>query len=163
MPFRHLAPLVCAALAMYVLPARADCVDDCQASTYCDDAMHLSGECSELLNQCYQLECNRPSESFGAIAYGASSRAYGYSYDSPNADAAATIALNNCRKHGGDCEVVLSFSNSCGAVAAVGSGSSYAVGQGATRGQAEYVAVDNCRKDGGGDDCQVQVWSCAVP
>ena len=163
MPLRYVALFLCAALAMYALPAKADCVDDCQASTYCDSTMYESGECNEKLNQCYQLQCNRPSESFGAIAYGAGSQAYGYSYQSPSDDDASRIAMTNCKKHGDDCKLVLNFSNSCGAVAAVANSGKFSVGQGATRGQAEFFAMDNCKKDGGGDDCAVQVWSCALP
>ena len=163
MPLRYLAPFLCAALAMRALPASADCVDDCQAATYCDDAMHLSGECSDKLNQCYQLECSKPSESFGAIAYGAGSQAFGYSYESPNDNDASRIAMSNCKKHGDDCKLVLNFSNSCGAVAAVGNSGSFSIGQGANKEQAQFNAVANCKKDGGGDGCQVQVWSCALP
>ena len=76
----------CLALRRERRPARADCVDDCQAATYCDSTMHASGECSEKLNQCYQLQCNKSTEAFGAIAYGTDSQAFGYSFDSPDAD-----------------------------------------------------------------------------
>ncbi|MGE5200807.1 MAG: hypothetical protein ACM3O6_01965 [Acidobacteriota bacterium] len=51
-------------------PAKADCVDDCDISTYCDSQMHASGECASKLQQCYQLECNKPKVVYGAIAYG---------------------------------------------------------------------------------------------
>ncbi len=165
MPPRTIMAMAVSGLALLMLaaPARADCVDDCQASTYCDSAMMESGECNDKLDQCYQLECNKPSESFGAIAYGAGSQAYGFSYDSPNEDAASNIALNNCKKHGDDCKVVLHLSNSCGAVAAVSNSNSYATGQGATKEQAQFFAVANCKKNGGGGACEVQVWSCALP
>jgi hypothetical protein len=125
--------------------------------------MYESGECNEKLDQCYQLECNRPNESFGAIAYGTGSQAFGYAYQSPNEDAASSIALSNCKKHGDDCKLVLNFSNSCGAVAAVAQSGSFSIGQGANKEQAQFMAVANCKKDGGGDGCQVKVWSCAFP
>ena len=124
------------ALALLAMPARADCVDDCQRATYCDSTMYASGECNDKLNQCYQLECNKSTEAFGAIAYGPDSQAFGYSYDSPDADSASSVAMTNCKKHGDDCRLVLNFSNSCGAVAAVSNNSRFAIGQGATKEQA---------------------------
>ena len=71
--------------------------------------------------------------------------------------------MTNCKKHGDDCKLVLNFSNSCGAVAAVDKSGGFDIGQGASRGQAEYFAMDNCKKRSGGANCQVQVWSCALP
>ena len=84
MPLRAIitSAFACLALALPAMPARADCVDDCQAATYCDSTMYASGECNDKLNQCYQLECNKSTEAFGAIAYGPDSQAFGYSYDS---------------------------------------------------------------------------------
>jgi len=102
MPSRFIAITGFAALAALLIsaaPAKADCVDDCQASTYCDSTMHASGECSEKLNQCYQLECNKPRHAFGALAYDRDSQAYGYSYDQPDVDSAPAVALKNCQKH----------------------------------------------------------------
>src|ERR1041384_5873989 len=158
MPLRTIIALClsCLALAVSAGVARADCVDDCQASTYCDSTMYANGECNDKLNQCYQQECNKPQGDFGAIAYGASSRAFGYSFDSPDSDAASSLAMSNCRKNGDDCRVVLNFSNSCAAVAAPGDGDSFAIGQGANKEQAQFNAVANCRKKGGGDSCDVQ-------
>ena len=153
----------CLAFVASAGAARADCVDDCQAATYCDSTMHASGECSEKLNQCYQLQCNKSTEAFGAIAYGADSQAFGYSFDSTDAVTASSVAMGNCKKHGDDCQLVLNFSNSCGAVAAVANSNRFAIGQGASKEQAQYFAVDNCKKNGGGDGCEVQVWSCALP
>ena len=163
MPLRYLTMFGAAALIALTAPAKADCVDDCQAATYCDSTMHASGECSEKLNQCYQLQCSKSHAAYGAIAYGAGSQAFGYAYDSPDDNDASHIAMSNCKKHGGDCQVVLNFSNSCGAVAAVDNSSSFTIGQGANKDQAQFNAVAACKKSGGGDACQVQVWSCALP
>lgn len=165
MPLRAIttSALACLALALPATPARADCVDDCEAATYCDSTMHASGECNDKLNQCYQLECNKSTEAFGAIAYGPDSQAFGYSYDSPDTDSASSVAMTNCKKHGDDCRLVLNFSNSCGAVAAVDNSGGFDIGQGATKDQAQFNAVAACKKRGGGDNCQVQVWSCALP
>jgi hypothetical protein len=162
MPFRHLvlSALACLAAAALTTPVHADCVDDCQASTYCDSTMYATGECNDKLLTCYQEQCNRPTISYGAIAYGAQSQAFGFAYDQSDANASEQVAMSNCKKHGDDCQIVTSFSNSCAAVAA-GDGSSYAVGQGATRDLAQAAAMANCAKTAGGS-CEVQVWSCAL-
>ena len=55
--------------------AKADCVSACQAATYCDSEMNASGECGRRLNDCYINECNK--KTYGAIAYGRESGAYG--------------------------------------------------------------------------------------
>ena len=135
--------------------ARADCVSECQAATYCDSDMTASGECSQRLNDCYARECNKTR--YGAIAYGSESGAVGWSYDFDDAPAAEKEALGNCRAHGADCQVVVDFWNSCAAVAA--DGATVAYGLGDTESQAEEEAVAACEK-GGGDSCDVQAWSC---
>ena len=109
-------------MAATSLPARADCVDDCQASTYCDSELHASGECADKLNACYLSECSRPKTLYGAIAYDPVSGAYGYSFDFADAPGAEEKAWASCRKQGGDCKVVLDFWNACGALAAHGKG-----------------------------------------
>src|SRR5262249_15208838 len=122
------------ALATHGPPARADCVADCRSSTYCDSQMEASGECGRKLNGGYLSQCNRPQTSYGAIAYGAESTAYGYAYDQPSESAAGRRALSDCRKHGDDCRLVVSFSNGCAALAA-GDGETFAVAQGSSRKQ----------------------------
>jgi hypothetical protein len=141
-----------------IAPARADCVSDCQASTYCDAEMTESGECSSRLNACYAQECNRTH--YGAIAYGAESGAWGYAYDRYDSAAAESDALANCRPHGDDCQVVVDFWNTCAAVAA--GGGKVAWGLGENRTLAENNALASCVQNGG-TDCAVQVWSCSKP
>jgi hypothetical protein len=139
--------------------ARADCVDDCQAATYCDSEMHASGECADKLNACYQRECNRTR--YGSIAYDAESRAYGWSNELYDGPAAEAKALSNCKAHGSGCKVMIDFWNSCGAVAADQAGyvgSAYAD----TKDAAESQAIQACQSSGG-TSCEVQVWSCARP
>ena len=98
--------------------ANADCVDDCDVSTYCDAQMHASGECLSRLQRCYQLECNKPKVVYGSIAYGEESTAWGYSFDMPDTASADRRALSGCAARGNDCKVVVNFENSCGALAA---------------------------------------------
>ena len=147
-------------LAAPPLPAFADCVSDCQASTYCDSAMNASGECGRALNQCYLRECKRPTRMFGAIAYGADSEAYGFAYDLPDANTANKRALVNCTKNGRDCKIVSTFSNACAAVAAAGKRFSVATAN--TGAKARADAMTACGRGGGGV-CEVKVWSCAMP
>lgn len=158
---RWLSLIVAAATMAMPFSTRADCVSECQASTYCDSQMNASGECGRALNNCYLSRCNRPSRLYGAIAYGAGSMAFGYAYDLPDAKAANRRALANCAKHGDDCEIVTSFSNSCAAVAA-GNNSRFAVGQGGDERSARAMAADACRK-AGGTRCEIQAWSCTGP
>jgi hypothetical protein len=150
MPFRYLTMIACVALAtlaMPAAPAKADCVDDCQAATYCDSTMHASGECSEKLNQCYQLQCNKPQHAFGAIAYGAEQPGLSaMPTTQPDGDSASAVALKNCQKHGPGCEVVYGFTDACAALAA-GNTERYGIGEGASRERAEKERHDLLHPD----------------
>jgi hypothetical protein len=55
---------------------------------------------------------------FGAIAYSAQTRQYGWANNHPSRDSAEQAALPVCRKGGvDDCRVVVWFRNGCGALA----------------------------------------------
>jgi len=138
--------------------ARADCVSACNAATYCDSEMNASGECGRRLNDCYINECNR--KTYGAIAYGAKSGAYGWSHDFDDPQSAENEALISCRVNGDDCQVVVDFWNTCAAVAADQDYVAYGLGE--TRGVAESEALAACQKDGG-TQCAVQAWGCTGP
>ena len=138
--------------------AHADCVSECDAATACDSEMHASGECARRLNDCYINECNRTT--YGAIAYGTKSGAYGWSNDFNDAPAAEKEALHNCSANGDDCQVVVDFWNSCAAVAADQDVVAYGLGD--TQAKAEDQAMAACTKDGG-KQCAVQAWSCTEP
>lgn len=148
------------AIAAPSAPAVADCVSDCQASVYCDSSEDES-ECARKQNECYLSQCNRPTAKYGAIAYGAGTQAVGWAYDQPDSNTAERSALAYCKKHGDDCELVASFSNSCAAVAAASNGK-FAVGQGDTRDDAQSSALSRCAESAGGQ-CDIQAWSCAKP
>jgi hypothetical protein len=124
-----------AALAAAVGPARADCVDE---------------------------QCNRPTVSYGAIAYGAKSTAYGYSADQRTQQEAERGALTDCRSNGDDCKLVASFSNNCAAVAAIESKGVFSTGSGATDREAEDAALKACERSHG-KGCEIEVWDCAKP
>lgn len=155
-----IVPVVILAVLGLQPAAHADCVSECQASTYCDSTM--GSECGRRLNDCYLRECNnRSTISHGAIAYGRSSQAWGYSHGMANAQAADRKALANCRSHGNDCAIVASFSSGCAAVAA-GAGPGYAMSLGKTEEAAQAQALKSCRGNGIGS-CEIQVWSCVDP
>ena len=154
-----LAALVATALVVVTAPAaRADCQSDCQAATYCDSQMTVSGECSDKLNECYRLQCNGSQSSYGAIAWGAKSYAYGYSYDYGNKEDASRRALRDCAKNGKDCKVVAIIVDGCAALATAADGS-YSVANGTTGKQAQQGALAACA-EAGGQKCEVQVWTC---
>ncbi|MFO1060696.1 MAG: DUF4189 domain-containing protein [Dongiaceae bacterium] len=154
-----LAALALAALAAALAPAaRADCVSDCQAATYCDSEMTVSGECSDQLNRCYQRECNRARTRYGAIAWGPQSTAFGFSYDYDSKEDASRRALRDCAKRGDDCKVVAIIVNGCAALASAADGS-YSVSNGTTDKEAQQGALAACA-EAGGKSCEVQVWTC---
>jgi len=139
-------------------PAGADCVSECQASTYCDSGMNASGECGRLLNDCYANQCNQTV--YGALAYDAGTGAVGWSYDFTDQAGAEKQALSGCSEHGTACKIVYDFWNSCASLAVADDGS-YAVGSGDTEDQANNEALIACGKDG--QNCSIQAWSCSQP
>jgi hypothetical protein len=141
--------------------ARADCVDECQRSfggCYGPEA----DQCLRHLQQCYSEQCNRPKVAYGAIAYGAKSTGYGYSFDKRTQQDAERTALNNCRPNGDDCKIVTSFSNSCAAVAAIESKGVFSTGGGGTQQAAQDNALKACERSHG-KGCEIEVWTCAKP
>jgi len=100
-----------------------------------------------------------PAYSFGAIAYGPTSRAWGYSYHWGSRGKAESVAMQNCAKHGNDCEVMVWFDRRCGAVSA-GEGTAAYWGIGRDDAQARAAAQKKCADDGG-KGCAVQVSQCS--
>ncbi len=139
-------------------PARANCFEGCQ-NTCRDLSGHVSDACAETCNRQY---CERPTISYGAIAYGAQSTANGHAFGKGNAGDADRTAMANCQQHDNDCKVVASFSNRCVAVAAVESKGRFATGQATTRDLAQANALSACKAQIGGT-CNIEVWTCALP
>ncbi|MFI2371908.1 DUF4189 domain-containing protein [Streptomyces sp. NPDC018833] len=81
---------------------------------------------------------------YGAIAV-ASNGAYGRAWDYKSASAAQQAALNSCP---GSCKVLVSFANSCGAVAYNPNAHRYWGGHGASQTEAKNNAISHA---GGGD------------
>ena len=133
--------------------ALADCASEC--------AQAYGGYGTYNYTTCYQLKCTN-QKSFGAIAFGASSDAYGYSWGKSSSGEAQQTAMVNCRANGNDCKIVANFSNACAAVAAVEAKNRFAVGQGNSRADAQNSAMKSCGSQIGGK-CQIEVWTCSTP
>ena len=87
---------------------------------------------------------------WGAIAYSTKTGAYGYAVDRTNKRDAETEAFRNC---GTNCDLLRTFRNGCGAVAARPKRVSSDTG--ASREIAEAKALRKC-----GDQCKIAVWAC---
>jgi len=120
--------LIAAFAALAVGRVQADCASEC--------AWASGGYGTYNYNLCYPLQCTN-KKSFGAIAFGASSDAYGYSWGKSSTGEAQQTAMVNFRANGNDCKIVANFSNACAAVAAVEAKKRFTVGQGDTRRGAE--------------------------
>lgn len=137
----------------------ATCIEGCftySCSSSLDAGCPYRNSCISACNR----QSSEPSVSFAAIAYGARSTAAGWAYGKATAAAANSVALAECRKHGGDCELVVSLSRGCAAVAAIESQGVFAVGEGSTRQQAESRAMNACSSMHG-SGCEVEAWACS--
>lgn len=146
-----------AATALGVLALAAGSTASAQeCSTTC--ARYDQGQCVEYLHSCTTAPAV-PAPSYGAIAYGRTSGAWGYSYRWGSRATAERVATQNCAKHGDDCEVLVWFDRKCGAVVA-GTDSAAYWGLGDSDSQARADARNKCIADGG-NDCDVRVSACS--
>lgn len=139
--------------AVRIAPARADsinhCIDSC-FGTWSGDQQELRQEC---LDRC------KNAVNYGAIAYAVHNGAYGFSYHYHSAADAEQRALSDCASEGDGCKVVISFSETCAALAAGNNerfGTSTGDGAGAARGEALKVCSRN-----GGKNCEIKASTCA--
>lgn len=110
------------------------------------------------------IEINRPRQ-FGAIALPYSTQAWGSSFNYPSKRDAEKDALNRCKESGAtDCDIVLSFNNTCGALALKAkSDNKNNGGWGSSTGNketAEEWALTRC-KYYGGDQCKIVESVCS--
>ena len=96
---------------------------------------------------------------FGSIAYNSKSGAFGYAVDVKTRRQAETEAFRQC----GDCDVIRTFRDSCGAIADRPRKSSdkpkksgFVWETGASREIVERKALQKC----GGAECRIAVWAC---
>jgi hypothetical protein len=140
--------------AMFSVPAFADCASQC--------AYAYGGYGSYNYTTCYHLQCEKPKTAYGALAFGAQSLSWGDAWGKSSAAAANQTALQSCLAHGNDCKLVSSFSNTCGAVAAVEAKHAFMTGLGRTQNAAQNAAMTSCQSKIGGK-CEIEVWACAGP
>jgi hypothetical protein len=83
--------------------------------------------------------------------------------------AASSLAMDECRKQGGNkCEVRLAYYNQCAAIADPGSSSGVIAGgtsiaaHAETLEQAKDLAVRDCKRANGGGDCTVSYSACSM-
>jgi hypothetical protein len=139
--------------------AAADCFRDCMSASNCWIAGgNDSSTCNGVDIRC-QGECRGGgAESFGSIAYSASDTYFGYSHGWKSQKKAEAEAMKHCKEQGAQCESIVWFSNSCGAVAA--SGDTVAWGQNDSEAKAKSEAVANCTKLRG-VNCQLMASHCS--
>lgn len=101
-----------------------------------------------------------PRYSYGAIAYGRTSGAWGYSHKWGSQGKAESVAKEKCAENGDDCEVMVWFDRKCGAVVASEDLSAF-WGLGGSEAQASADAKNKCAT-GGGKACEVQVSHCSM-
>ena len=117
-----------------------------------------SGQCVEHTHFCTDSP-SAPAHSYGAIAYGRKSGAWGYSFSWSDRARAETTAMRNCGQHASDCEIAVWYDRRCGSVAAdAGPTEFWCLGNDASSASAE--AMNKCRKTGS-KSCEVQVTKCS--
>jgi Domain of unknown function (DUF4189) len=87
---------------------------------------------------------------WGAIAYNSKSGAFGYAVDLKTKREAETEAFRQC----GDCDVIKTFRDSCGAIAE--RPKKFVWETGASREIVERKVLQKC----GGAECKIVVWAC---
>ena len=87
---------------------------------------------------------------FGSIAYNSKTGAFGYAVDLRTKREAETQAFRQC----GDCDVIKTFRDACGAIAE--RPKKFAWETGASREIVERKALQKC----GGAECRIAVWAC---
>lgn len=150
---KRLIGLVCAVGALLADAASAPAYQSC--TTSCD--RYDQGECVHESQTC--VETAPPKPNFGAIAYGAKSGAWGYSYNWDTRKQAEDNALANCKKNGSDCEVQVWYQRECGAVVLTDGNTVY-WGTGDGTGAAGANALAACKEDGG-KSCTIKVAECS--
>ena len=119
----------------------------------------VEGRCVEYTQTCTERS-SAPAASYGAIAYGRKSQAFGYSHGWDSRTKAESVAMQNCGKYGSDCEVMVWFERKCGAVAVPRGSTAAYWGLGNSDGEARSIAMGQCTRDNG-RQCAVKVSHCS--
>lgn len=100
--------------------------------------------------------CTR-GDCWGAVAFGPGG-AYSYAVNYPDRASASVAARSSGSCHGGRCNSVLTFHNSCGAVAL--GRTAYGWGNQFTAAEAQARALQECAARTTG--CVIRVWGCTT-
>ena len=160
-PFR-IAALTAALLVAALSATWADCAADCSATYYSCSGRSNPDSCVSQQGVCLN-RCTVDRARHGAIAYSAKKEVYGYSRDFGSSSDAAAAAVHNCRtqkKEAGDCTVLVTFRNACGALA-LGSSGAYGSAWGMSQREASAKALAECRSYGG-VSCKIERQVCSA-
>lgn len=117
-----------------------------------------------VLTYAQQKSAPTAAEKFGALAVDRSNGFYyGWSYDYATLKEAEDKALAECKKRGGNCSIVLSFSGAgCAAYRTIKSnvGTAYGWGVAKTKEAADAIAIAECKKRSKGVMPTNFVWAC---
>jgi len=148
-------------LALGLKPSRpnsavgGDCLYECEGPICADYGNHADF-CADLRAKC-QARCSG-RRWWGAIAYSAKDKGFGWSTGWNDVSDAKKEALRRCAVQGTACKLWAWFENECGAVAADGNivtwGTAY------LKENAQRRALDECRK-AGGKNCAIAAWACS--
>jgi Domain of unknown function (DUF4189) len=143
--------------------AAADCASMCESDRWACSENSDSSSCGTQFQICVQncIGGEGSADNFGAIAFSSSTEIFGFSHDFDTRGAAENRAVSECRKAGGadDCQSVVWFNQTCGALASDGDGT-YGADWAATRKEAKSKAKANCQKYTG-KPCAIRKSLCA--
>lgn len=106
-------------------------------------------------------------KSFGALAYNAAAGGWAASRDQSTAGDAKAEAIGACQRgSGGSCQIMLSYTNQCAAVARALEGGVEKAGEdsantGSSEDEAKRNAVNSCRADWNAASCTIVIASCS--
>lgn len=111
---------------------------------------------------CADAQQKSTADKFGALAIDRSNGFYyGWAYDYATLREAETKALTECRKKGGSCSIVLTFSGAgCAAYRTIKNGTAYGWGVAKTKEAADAIAIAECKKRSKGVAPANYVWAC---
>jgi hypothetical protein len=138
----------------------ADCVVACMERSGCwsGGSVHEPSRCNNMPELC-NIQCRNQTRDFwGAIAYSAKDKGFGYSDGWPDLARAKKTALENCSKHGAACQLWIWYNRECDALAA--DGEKVGWGTSSAKQAADQRALAECTK-GGGKKCAIQVSQCS--
>ena len=131
------------------------CLYQCEGSI-CYNFSNTTALCQETRAKC-QARCSG-KRWWGALAYSAKDKAFGWSVDHNDQSEAKKEAMTRCSATGADCKLWAYFENECGALAADGKivtwGTAY------LKENAQQGALQECKK-AGGKNCAIAVWACS--